>query len=293
MDDKNFRKAVKHGFLAGIASSSSIFSYPLEVLKIRSHVVEDKFFLKNIVVNMYKSEGVKSFYKGLFQNLLHGFLGYGIVFMTHEVLMNKLNFFNPNSFLINSLISSTIAGITAVTLTSPINYIKTRQILYITHGSIKKSSFIIIKEIYRENKTFKAFWKALNPSMITSFYSAIQICLYTSLKRRFLLNNENLKLNSILGLVSRCIACVMIFPFALLRSRMLNLPKKSVGEKEMFYTSNYEYRRTLHDCFSIIRREGFLSLFRGLKYELIKVAINGALFFYFYEFLNKKYNSLD
>src|SRR5690349_19342786 len=89
---KNF-KYVKTGLFAGIASSASIFSYPLEVLKIRFQVIENKKFTKKVITNMFREEGIKSFYKGLTQNLLHGFIGYGTVFFFYNIFYDKLNNF--------------------------------------------------------------------------------------------------------------------------------------------------------------------------------------------------------
>ena len=290
-DDKSFISTLKHGLLAGIASSTSLLSYPLEVLKIRSHVLEEKKSSKNLIFSMYRKEGLRSFYKGAYQNILHGFFGYGTVFLVYELIQQKLIYLSPSTVISNSIISSILGGMAAVTLTSPINFIKTRQILHLSKENQKKSTLSVMQEIYKENKNLQTFWKALNPSLITSFYSAIQISLYQFLKRKFLNDsNENLKLNSVFGLLSRCVACTIIFPFALLRSRMLNKPKQIAEKNESFFTSEFEYKKTFKDSLAIIRREGFCSLFRGLKYELVKVSINGALFFYVYEFLNKKYN---
>jgi hypothetical protein len=314
--DKKLSTILRHGLFAGLASSTSILSYPLEVLKIRSHVLEDKHFTKNLITRMYKEEGSRSFYKGLNQNLLHGFFGYGTVFFIYELVHDKLHKNDSTSGIINAIIASTLGGMIAVTFTSPINFVKTRQILYKETSELeneKNKMSNIIKDIYKENQSIRAFWKALNPSIITSFYAAIQISLYQIFKKKFIKKEEeNLKLNSMLGMISRCVACTLIFPFSLLRSRILNysstknideltgsnaagssLTNNSTGNNqanEYFYQSKYKYQKIIGDIKGIIHREGYFSLFRGLKFELIKVSINGALFFYMYELLNKKYN---
>ena len=50
---KYFSSFLRHGLFAGIASSTSVISYPLEVLKIRSHVLENKQLTKNLIGKMY------------------------------------------------------------------------------------------------------------------------------------------------------------------------------------------------------------------------------------------------
>lgn len=316
---KYFSSFLRHGLFAGIASSTSVISYPLEVLKIRSHVLENKQLTKNLIGKMYKEEGIKSFYKGMTQNLLHGFFGYGTVFIIYELVYQKLTKYYSKNSIVNSIIASMLGGMIAVTLTSPINFIKTRQILYkYNHKENENNKMVnIIRDIYKENKTIRSFWKAMNPSLITSFYAAIQISLYQIMKLKFKnANEENLKFNSMLGMISRCVACTLIFPFALLRSRILNFSSSSnsfvsrnIDEingynsvsstitdntskkySQYFYHSSYKYQKIIRDIKGIINREGFSSLFRGLKFELIKVSINGALFFYMYELLNKKFN---
>ncbi len=293
--NNNIKKHLYKGLFAGIASSTSILSYPLEVIKIRLQVIEssfnnNQFFqTKKIILNMYKHEGLKSFYKGFSQNILHGFIGYGSVFFFYNLIYNIKS--NLQSYpVINSIISSTIAGCIAVTLTTPFQFIKTRLVLY----KNKDSKLVInslIKDIYNEKKSIIAFWKAMNPSLITSLYSAIQISMYEILKKIFDQNqDEKLLLGAgVLGMFSRCIAATVVFPFALIRSRMMNFNMDNIKDDKYFYKSSYKYRKTIFSIREIIGREGVLSLFRGLRYELVKVAINGALFFYAYEYLNKRY----
>jgi hypothetical protein len=210
--------------------------------------------------------------------------------------LNSNKYIKQNKTL-NSIISSTTGGVIAVILISPFNYVKTRQILYKSQKGeniINSTRYMryILKDIYNEKKTIFGFWKALNPSLMTSFYSSIQITLYQILKNKFLKQGEeNFKLNSLFGLISRCVACTIIFPFSLMRSRMLNFQAdnliKNLNKDLIFYCSDYKYRNVFEDLKIIIKREGIRSLFRGLNFELIKVSINGALFFYAYEYLIK------
>jgi hypothetical protein len=292
----------KQGLFAGIASSVSILTYPLEVLKIRYQVLESKLMTKNLIKKMYKEEGLRSFFRGVSQNMLHGFFGYGTVFYFYELFYYILNNYNKKNRALNSIISSTSAGIIAVIIVSPINYVKTRQILYkenkasINGNILNKtmSMFYILKDIYSEKKSIIGFWKALNPSIITSFYSAIQITLYQVLKDKYTsFDSTNLKLNSFFGLISRSIACTIIYPFTLLRSRILNFQNEKLVEgldrTRLFYTSQIKYGKIFKDLNTIIKNEGLSPLFRGLQFDIVKVSINGALFFYCYEFLKNKY----
>lgn len=309
-DDKAtlLKSCLKKGILAGVSSMTAILSYPLEVVKIRYQVLENKNLTKNLIIRMFKEEGVQSFYKGLNQNLLVGFFGYGTVFFFYEYLyakLNSLNYFSNKT--VTSILSSSFAGVIAVIVASPFNYVKTRQILYKGDKSSNivkqtKSMIYIIKDIYNEKRSFLGFWKALNPSLITSFYSAIQISLYQILKNKFIDDSqskekENLRLTSFFGLISRSVACTVIFPFALIRSRMYNFRTDkmidSLDKNEVFYKSENKYNRMANDLVLIIKREGLNSLFRGLPFELIKVSINGALFFYTYEYLKNLQKTLN
>jgi hypothetical protein len=280
---------IKKGIHAGIASIFSNFTYPLEFIKIRYHVIEDKNLKKGLILRIIRQEGIMALWKGVNQNVICGFFGYGLIFYFYEVFFYILKKqFNINN-IINSIISSLTAGMIGVTLISPFNYIKTRQILCLdkSHYGIKK----IIKEIYNENKSIFSFWRALQPSLCTAGYSAIQIFLYHTLKERFLKDNTDLKKNSVLGMISRSFACTVIFPFQLLRSRILNYQKenqKSIN-KIPFSETTKVYRQLYKDLSNIIFKEGFTTLFRGLQFELVKVSINGALFFYSYEYLNKTF----
>ena len=296
-NNNNYVIYMKSGLFAGIASITSIISYPLEVLKIRNHVLENKKQTRFLIKKMIRNEGVGSFYQGMSQNILIGIFGYGSVFFFYELLYYNFNKYTDKQMM-NSIISSSIAGIISVIIVSPFNYTKTRQILIISGKETSLSTYKILKDIYDERNSILGFWKALNPSLITSFYSAIQITVYQLLKiltknEQIKIREENkLKLSSLFGIISRIIACIAIYPFALLRSRMLNFSKdniQSIKETNHFYISSISYKRVFNDLYHIIKNEGAFALFRGIKFELLKVVINGALFFYFYEYLHELY----
>jgi len=296
-NNNNYVIYMKSGLFAGIASMTSIISYPLEVLKIRNHVLENRKQTRHLIKKMIRIEGVRSFYKGMSQNVLIGIFGYGSVFFFYELLYNNFNRY-INIQILNSIISSSIAGMISVIVVSPFNYTKTRQILIRSGQETPLSTYKILKDIYDERKSILGFWKALNPSLITSFYSAIQITVYhlfknLTMNQQIKIREENkIKLSSLYGIISRIIACIVIYPFALLRSRMLNFSKDnttSLKETNAFYISSNSYKLVFRDLNYIIKNEGVFALFRGIKFELLKVGINGALFFYFYEYLHEQY----
>src|SRR5690606_3002323 len=160
MNNNYVNSPYKKGFYAALASMTSMLSYPLEVIKVRYQVLEQHVRFRGVFIKMLQQEGFRSFFKGFNQNVIIGLLGYGSVFGFFDIFYNKHKHYlshNPNCIL-SSIISATIA----VTLISPFNYIKTRQIL--CTGDINNHSiYKITQQIYLETNSLLGFWKAINP----------------------------------------------------------------------------------------------------------------------------------
>lgn len=99
--NRKYKKAPPHAPLdtvdyLGCAAVSKVFAatitYPYQVVRAR---MQDQYRewggVTNIVRNTWRYEGVRGFYKGLVPYLLHVLPNICIVFLTYEVLVNKMN----------------------------------------------------------------------------------------------------------------------------------------------------------------------------------------------------------
>jgi len=58
---------------------------------------------------------------------------------------------------------------------------------------------------------------------------------------------------------------------------------------DVFKATRKSYLNILRSLRRICKEEGIFSLYRGMHYEVIKVGINGALFYVTLEFLNNMF----
>ncbi|GAW83487.1 mitochondrial carrier protein [Plasmodium gonderi] len=75
-------------FLYGVTSKfiAVMFTYPLYTIKMRQQVQMKNYGFLNVVVNIFKLEGIKSFYTGLNMHLLRNCLQNGLLFFIFEYL---------------------------------------------------------------------------------------------------------------------------------------------------------------------------------------------------------------
>ncbi|CAD2113535.1 mitochondrial carrier protein, putative [Plasmodium vinckei] len=78
-------------FIYGVISKyiSVVITYPLYTIKMRQQVQMKNFGFLNVVLNIYKTEGVKAYYTGITTHLLRNCLQNGSLFFIFEYLNNE------------------------------------------------------------------------------------------------------------------------------------------------------------------------------------------------------------
>tara|TARA_B000000477_G_scaffold107420_1_gene99072 strand:- start:2913 stop:3746 length:834 start_codon:yes stop_codon:yes gene_type:complete len=243
---------------SGIARFIVISSlYPIDTIKTQ------KQLKKNIKFNF-------SLFKGINIALL-GQLPYTIfVFSSYELFKNKILFLNPN---INNyyytkipllICSACIADSIGAIWLTPYEILKQ----LIQSGKITNPS---IKIIYYKNLFYSNYFTLLYRDIP---FRAIQLPLYEILRDFYISKYYNIYPHEtmILGASVGMIAAAITTPFDIIKSR------KMVGYKENITLVN------------IIKKEGYSSLFTGIKQRVSYLGLANGLFFIIFEFIKKSLN---
>lgn len=133
-----FSKHVKNSLAGAIGRLfQNIATNPILVIKTRSEVVGfnayNSFF--EGFAKIFKQEGLSGYYKGLKPNLIKDLPFSAIFFPLYEFFKNTLSFAGLKSFYTISTCSSILANIVCVTLTNPLEVIRTRtQFIHISQN---------------------------------------------------------------------------------------------------------------------------------------------------------------
>lgn len=182
-----------------------------------------------------------------------------------------------------------------VFLFNPLWLIKTRLALQESSSSQSSTSVGVrnyrgmldaVKVIWQE-EGLTGFYKGLVPALFLTSVGSIQFAVYESMKRTALGDNGGKLspwLSMTLGGMSKIVATSVTYPYQVIKSRL--------QQRESFTHDNHHidglirthrYRTTMECVEHMWRREGFLSFFRGLVPNALKVAPAAAVTLLVYE----------
>lgn len=106
---------------------SSVFTNPFTVMKTRAGIVGNNKYssvYKNFGL-IFRQEGLQGFFKGSFVMILRDFPFGGIFYLTYNYSNRALKQYSDSKLVY--FISGMIAGVTATTLTQPLEIVKARK----------------------------------------------------------------------------------------------------------------------------------------------------------------------
>lgn len=129
---------------------------PMEVLKNRLQTQKDQMNNKTLIKNIFKREGIRGFYKGYWMGLIV-FVPHSMAyFVTYEKMKKSLiKENNENNKFELYMLCSSVAGVTSIMLSTPLDIIKTRwQISAADNGKqFRQGPVAIAKEmLFHEGK---------------------------------------------------------------------------------------------------------------------------------------------
>ncbi len=269
----NKNKEVKNLFLGGVSGCiSRTIVAPMDKIKIlmqhKKTTLPFTAFLKNNV----KQEGFLNLWKGNGANLLRIFPFSGLQFVTYDFC--KENLFENNNTNTNRLICGGISGIVATSVTHPVDVIKHRLMCYQNINTFKDATI----DIYKENggkmrNYFKGYGSTI--SSLTPFIS-LNFATFDFLKDNIVKNNEiNPTTTLMLGGFSALFSQTLCYPLDTIRRRMQN--------KEIVYKNGLDAGK------KILKHEGFLSFYKGLLPNILRMVPNTAIRFAIFDYLKRQF----
>ena len=305
-DRSRWKKAV-----AGILGNfSTLVFQPVENVKIRlqvndgmknHHLPKYNGFI-DTTKHMWKNEGIVSFYRGTFANIVANSVSGGVFFFMFEDGKKVYNYTRETSPLWLTIWISLRAGLATMILVNPIWWVKTRVILHWN----EKSNYVngarlfaeTVQEMYIKDGV-KSFFRGMTASLIMSFYGVVQMTVYEKLCKLSGIPEKpqgfkmpDLK-TFIVGGASRWAASFVFYPVALLRTRLQkqrfssdqaeaykkerNIKMEGMQNKEVFYTNIKDSAK------NIWRNEGIRGFYKGWLPNLLRIFPHSGLFFMIYE----------
>ncbi|KAA8917374.1 hypothetical protein TRICI_000486 [Trichomonascus ciferrii] len=310
------------GGIGGMAGA--LFTCPLDVVKTRlqsdfyskilqsefSNMPKPKGAISNayrqlyetgtILKNIYRIEGPKSLFKGLGPNLVGVIPSRSINFFTYglgkDVISRNLN--NGQEATWVHLLAAANAGIVTSTATNPIWLVKTRlQLDKATKSTGQRqylNSWDCIRKVVRY-EGIRGLYSGLTASYLGVVESSLQWVLYEQMKS-FIRGREQRRIDS--GVIpsafdgflewsatsgaaglAKFTASLITYPHEVVRTRLRQAPPMESGRSK--YTG-------LIGCFkTIIKEEGFLSMYGGLTPHLLRTVPNSIIMFGTWELIIK------
>lgn len=166
-----FLEKLIYGSISGICAVTA--TQPLDVIRHRLMYYQNNNIYATMI-DIYKENGIKSFYKGYIPNLI-GLTPYiAINFCTYDILKN--NIFNKNSYIL----SATLSAIISQTICYPLDTI--RRNIYIKNN---KGLLNVTKNIFVK-KGIYGFYKGIMPNAIKIVpQNIIRFLVYEKLNNSF------------------------------------------------------------------------------------------------------------
>lgn len=171
------------GALSGISQIGA--TYPLDLLRTRYALAETNQGIINYSRNVLKSEGIRGFYKGIPISMVTGSTHIGLQLSFYETYKSRIKNVNGLDNVGTKLLSGSLAGVCAQSITYPGDVLKKRMH---TNGILGEKKHYIntydcIKQIYNK-EGMRGFYKGIRVSTLKTIPSAaIQFTVYDKLKK--------------------------------------------------------------------------------------------------------------
>jgi len=280
MQNGKFELVVSGG-TAGIVAKTCCA--PLERIKLLNQLGQTRGLLPTLRI-VFQTEGVKGFWRGNGTNCLRVFPHKGILFASNEFYKSALRLmFNGNSSATlnaTGFAAGSLAGVTAVIVTYPLDLARTRIAGTVGNDSRYTTIRRALKLTWKEEGP-SALYRGIGPTLFGAVcFEGLKFGAYDFFLRKLgtKLGREDLHLGWKLsaGAVAGLCAHLCIFPNDTVRRRM---------QLQGIDGMRREYKNALH-CYYRLYKEGGLGVFyRGFSTNILRSVPNTAIQFGTFEVL--------
>ena len=265
------------------ASTVNIFNFDSQLNHNHKHNFESvskNMFNRPVRFSLYmqfkmiiKNEGVRALFKGLVPNVV-GVAPYRAIYFFSYA--NSKNLLSPHLGAerpIMHITSAFLAGFTAVTITNPIWFVKTR--LQLDESRRGMSTYEVVQKILREKGPL-GFYKGITASYFGICESAMYFVIYERLKQ--LSRNDTTQSLSVFSYFTsagfaKTLASCLCYPHEVARTRL-----RQEGDK---------YKTFFQTLQLIVKEEGARGMYKGMATHLIRQIPNTAIVMTSYELIVK------
>lgn len=306
------------GFIAGVSVC------PLDVAKTRLQAqglsTNKKYHgISGTLNTIFKDEGIKGLYRGLFPIVLGYFPTWMIYFTVYEkaknvypkIFSNHYGHDNHNEFLIHSL-SAFTAGSVSTSITNPIWVVKTRLMLQTGDGKISfnntnsnstaatttsqflknnyyKSTLDAFHKMYK-NEGFLVFYSGLVPSLFGLFHVAIHFPVYEKLKK--FLKCDNFKTQSseeINSHSNNLIRLITASSLSKMCASTLTYPHEILRTRMQIssFNKNHSQSGLINTILNIYKKEGLIGFYQGFTTNLARTVPASAVTLVSFEYISR------
>jgi len=226
---------------------------------------------------MWRNEGVYGFFKGNGVNIVRIAPFSAFEFFFYDFYKSQL-FEGDSSGNSAKLVCGGLTGMTASTLTYPLDLIRTKLSINVADSTIKPTIWGVGKQVVRENG-IQGLYKGLPSSLVgITPYIGIKMASFDILKSIVAVDKNDPKAqiaNLLLGGTAGTIAVTLTYPTDLIRRTL-----------QLSGTPGYPVYTSMFDAVTkIVKAEGALGLYKGFSACLLKVAPSMAILFWCNELL--------
>eukprot|EP00471_Norrisiella_sphaerica_P004276 CAMPEP_0184478154 /NCGR_PEP_ID=MMETSP0113_2-20130426/261_1 /TAXON_ID=91329 /ORGANISM="Norrisiella sphaerica, Strain BC52" /LENGTH=298 /DNA_ID=CAMNT_0026855843 /DNA_START=36 /DNA_END=932 /DNA_ORIENTATION=- len=266
---------------AGAAFSRTVIA-PLERLRMQMIADPGRYSgMMECITDIYKKEGVAGLWRGNSINVYRIAPQSAIGFFCKDFYKVKLGEtplgINGKPSVLSLALSSALSGITMMTLTYPLDLVRTRMT---TTPGVYTGLIDGCKKIAAAEGWYSLFTKGLTAAnMFAVPYYGTSFFVLDMMKRKYASYGrepgKERPLNALvslpMGAAANMIGCAVAFPF---QTAWKRIQVQGIGGRPIKYTGTFQ-------CISeILANEGFFGLFNGLRANLVKLAPTGAIQFW-------------
>jgi solute carrier family 25 phosphate transporter 23/24/25/41 len=171
-------------------------------------------------VKFYKTQGISGFFKGNSAALIRIFPFSAIEFYSFEFYKNHIIRGKPQrqNSIFYTLFCGGLTGLNAITLTFPLDVVRTRLAINTANSPVKDSSLLgTLVNLYKK-EGMRGLYKGYSIVFIGSIpYVAIKQTTFDILKHKFMVPEYRAVLNFIFGAVSGVIGTTLLYPTHLIK----------------------------------------------------------------------------
>jgi len=279
------RKATEKIVMGGTAGViSKTCCSPLERVKILSQTGFSKSGALTLGKDVFIKEGIFGFWRGNLINCIRVFPNKGILFATNDIykkLIVKYLKLDKSSKSCGFL-SGSLAGMTAVTFTYPLDVIRTRKAGILGGTNPLYGSILGVSKQIHEKNGLKGFFHGISVTIIGAIpYEGLKFGIYPIIKAQMPQADnpqQDTKYKLFAGALTGTTAGVATYHFDTIRRVRQVSGASSMSQYEVGY----------FDLYKLLYREGGLPRFyKGIFVNIVRIIPNTALQFTVYETLKE------